>query len=483
MVKAIMIQGTASNSGKTLFAAALCRIFKQDGYRAVPFKSQNMALNSFVTSHGHEMGRAQAMQAEAAGIVPDVRMNPILLKPTSDRGSQVILHGKSIGTMSAKDYFIYKNTLVAHVREAYDSLAAEADIMVIEGAGSPAEINLKSGDIVNMGMATLARSPVLIVGDIDRGGVFASLAGTMLLLTEQERALVKGVVINKFRGDVDILLPGLRTLADMIQVPVLGVIPYLNVAIDDEDSLTERFGQTPKQGCVDIAVVRLPRIANFTDFNIFDYMNGVSLRYVRSRRELGTPDMIIVPGSKNTMSDLKWLRESGLAGAIIRHAQNKPVFGICGGSQILGKSIADPCNLEEGGEIEGLGLLPCTTTLVKEKRPCRREGVLPSVQGILCQLSGLPFVGYAIENELEESPKVLLQNGHVYGSFLHGIFDSEAVSGTLISALLAAKGLSVENVEGIDLVTFREMQYDSLADAVRRSVDMSALYAIMEKGV
>lgn len=262
-----MIQGTASNAGKSLLAAGLCRIFKQDGYRAAPFKSQNMALNSFITREGLEMGRAQVMQAEAAGVEPDVRMNPILLKPTGDMASQVIVNGEVRGNYAAKDYFRDKTALIPEVKKAYESLAAEYDIIVIEGAGSPAEINLKRDDIVNMGMAKLAKAPVLLVGDIDRGGVFASLAGTMLLLDPDEKALVKGTVINKFRGDLSILEPGLRTLEELTGVPVLGVVPYLSLDVDDEDSLTDRFSRRQEKAAVDIAVIRLPRISNFTDFN------------------------------------------------------------------------------------------------------------------------------------------------------------------------------------------------------------------------
>ena len=278
MTRKIMIQGTCSNAGKSLIAAGLCRIFRQDGYRVAPFKAQNMALNSYITADGLEMGRAQVVQAEAAGIAPDVRMNPILLKPTSDEGSQVIINGEVEGNYTAKDFYREKPAFRAKVREAFESLASEYDIIVIEGAGSPAEINLKDDDLVNMGMAEMADAPVLLTGDIDRGGVFASLAGTMLLFTEEERARVKGVIINKFRGDLDILKPGLDMLEDIIHVPVAGVVPYMNVDIDDEDSLTERFAKKNSSGLVDIAVIRVPKISNFTDFNALECMDGVNVR-------------------------------------------------------------------------------------------------------------------------------------------------------------------------------------------------------------
>ena len=340
MAKAIMIQGTTSNAGKSLLAAGLCRVFHQDGYKVAPFKSQNMALNSFITKDGFEMGRAQVMQAEAAGIAPDVRMNPILLKPTSDKGSQVIVNGEVLGNMNAKEYYAKKHELIPDIMKAYGELDAEYDIIVIEGAGSPAEINLKEQDIVNMGMARMAGAPVLIVGDIDKGGVFAALAGTMLLLTDEEKAMVKGTIINKFRGDVSILKRGLTMLEDIIHVPVVGVVPYLRIHVDDEDSLTERFERSQKPALVDIAVLRFPRISNFTDFNPLEYIEGVSLRYVGSVAELGDPDLIILPGTKNTMADLLWMRQCGLEASVLKHAaKGKPVFGVCGGYQMLGMTL------------------------------------------------------------------------------------------------------------------------------------------------
>ena len=320
MAKAIMVQGTMSNAGKSLLAAGLCRIFKQDGYKVAPFKSQNMALNSFITEEGLEMGRAQVMQAEAAGIKPSVYMNPILLKPTTDVGSQVIVNGEVLGNMKARDYFAYKKQLVPQIMEAYHKLEEEYDIIVIEGAGSPAEINLKEEDIVNMGMAKMAGAPVLLVGDIDRGGVFAQLIGTVMLLEEDEKKMVKGLIINKFRGDKSILDPGVKMLEEKAGIPVVGVAPYLQIQVEDEDSLTERFDRKEAVGVIDIAVIRLPRISNFTDFNPFESMEGVSLRYVGSVSELKNPDLIILPGTKSTMSDLAWMRQNGLEAAILKAA-------------------------------------------------------------------------------------------------------------------------------------------------------------------
>ena len=318
MAKSLMVLGTMSSAGKSFITAGLCRIFRQDGWKTVPFKSQNMALNSYITQDGKEMGRAQVMQAEAAGVQPDARMNPILLKPTSDSGSQVIVNGEIYGTMRAQEYYTKKQELVPHILRAYRSLAEENDIIVLEGAGSPAEINLKSVDIVNLGMAELSDSPAILVGDIDRGGVFAALYGTIMLLDEAERRRIRGVVINKFRGDVEILKPGLKMLEDLTGIPVLGVVPYLPLELDDEDSLSERLMQkkADESALLDVAVIRLPRISNFTDFEALEQVDGVSVRYVPKRSELGMPDVILLPGTKSTMADLRWLRQSGLEAAI-----------------------------------------------------------------------------------------------------------------------------------------------------------------------
>ena len=317
--KSIMVVGTMSSAGKSVVTAGLCRMFHQDGYRVAPFKSQNMALNSYITKDGLEMGRAQVMQAEAAGIAPDIRMNPILLKPTSEAGSQVIVNGKVYDNLRAKEYYQRKQELIPEIRTAYESLAEEYDIVVLEGAGSPAEINLRDVDIVNMGMAAISDSPVIVVGDIDRGGVFASLYGTIALLRPEERRRIQGIIINKFRGDISILESGLTMLEELTGVPVLGVLPYLPLHLEEEDSLAEQLSvQTADGTGLDIAVIRLPRIANFTDFAALSGIEGVSVRYVTRRAELGTPDLLILPGTKNTLSDLRWLRESGLEAAILK---------------------------------------------------------------------------------------------------------------------------------------------------------------------
>ena len=398
MAKAIMVQGTMSNAGKSYLAAALCRIFHQDGYRVAPFKSQNMALNSFITEEGLEMGRAQVMQAEAAGIKPSVLMNPILLKPTNDTGSQVIVNGEVLGNLSAKEYYRRKREMIPHIMQAYRQLDEQYDIIVLEGAGSPAEINLKQDDIVNMGMAKLAKAPVLLVGDIDRGGVFASLAGTLMLLDEDEKAMVKGLVINKFRGDVSILEPGLRQIEDITGKPVVGVVPYMNLDLEDEDSLSERFTRRDKAAAIDIAVVRLPRISNFTDFNSLECIEGVAVRYIKTVSELRVPDLVILPGTKNTMEDLLWLRQSGLEAAILKlAAQGTPVFGVCGGYQMLGQELRDPLGIEHGGTLKGLGLLPLVTTFSAQKTRTQVSGRTGDLAATaLPQLSHRAFSGYEI---------------------------------------------------------------------------------------
>ena len=479
-----MIQGTASNAGKSLLAAGLCRIFKQDGYRAAPFKSQNMALNSFITRDGLEMGRAQVMQAEAAGVEPDVRMNPILLKPTGDMASQVIVNGEVRGNYAAKDYFRDKTALIPEVKKAYESIAADYDVIVIEGEGSPAEINLNRDDIVNMGMAKFAKAPVLLVGDIDRGGVFASLAGTMLLLDPDEKALVKGTVINKFRGDLSILEPGLRTLEQLTGVPVLGVVPYLSLDVDDEDSLTDRFSRKNEKAAVDIAVIRLPRISNFTDFNPLEYLDGVSLRYVGSVAEMGEPDLAILPGTKNTMGDLRFLRESGLEAKILRHAAaGKPVIGICGGYQMLGETLSDPDGVEYGGEMAGLGLLPVSTVFAGKKTRTRVNGTLPQLGGIFSSLSGQPYEGYEIHMGITGADGIVTGRGNVYGTYLHGFFDREEVTKAVTGALFRQKGLDPDAVRAFDIAAYKEEQYDKLAAAVRSALDMEAVYRVINQGV
>lgn len=487
MAKNIMIQGTMSNAGKSLLCAGLCRIFKQDGYHVAPFKSQNMALNSFITKAGGEMGRAQVVQAEAAGIAPDTRMNPILLKPTTDVGSQVIVNGKVQGNMRAMEYYRRKREFIPDVLEAYNSLASEYDIIVIEGAGSPAEINLKQEDIVNMGLAKLVDAPVLLVGDIDRGGVFAQLYGTVALLEEDERDRIKGTIVNKFRGDRAILEPGLKTLEDLCGVPVAGVIPYTHVDIDDEDSLTERFDKSTERKLIDIAVIRLPRISNFTDFSPFERYGNVSLRYVDSVGDLHQPDMIILPGTKSTIADLRWLRQCGLEAAIHKAANaGTLVFGVCGGYQMLGRTVSDPEQVEAAGttEILGMGLLEMDTIFLGEKVQTQTTGVFSGISGMLSDLNGMAYSGYEIHmGRSEEEMPALTGANNVYGSYVHGIFDASGISDTILKAICVKKGIDFDALETFNISEYKERQYDLLADAVRSGLDMEFIYRILNREV
>ena len=508
MAKAIMIQGTMSNAGKSLVTAGLCRVLHQDGYKVAPFKSQNMALNSFITAKGDEMGRAQVVQAEAAGIEPSALMNPILLKPTSDEGSQVIVNGEAIGTMSASAYYQFKTQLIPDVLKAYNALAQDNDIIVIEGAGSPAEINLHENDIVNMGMAKMADAPVLLVGDIDRGGVFASLYGTIMLFTEEEKRRVKGLVINKFRGDVEILKPGLKMIEEKTGIPVVGVIPMMHVDIEDEDSLSDRLNGAVEIKAVDIAVIRIPKMSNYTDFNVFELIPNVSVRYVTSLKELGHPDMIVIPGTKNTIADLLWMRQEGLEAEIMKQASTGTLtIGICGGYQILGKNLSDPYGVEAGGDVPGMGLLPTETIFAEKKRTIQVEGKFGEVQGLLSGLTGKPFVGYEIHSGVtnleagassftnmcpshEDDSKTAAEGAqfvqgkyNVYGTYCHGVFDGDGIAEIVVRALLKKKGLTAADVKAMNFKDYKEQQYDILADYIRSSLDMEIINKIIEEGV
>lgn len=479
----IMIQGTMSGVGKSLLCAAFCRMFAQDGYRVAPFKSQNMALNSYVTRDGLEMGRAQVMQAQAAGLEPDVRMNPILLKPCSDTGSQVIVNGQVRGQMSASEYFRMKKSLVPEILAAYTSLAKERDVLVIEGAGSPAEINLKADDIVNMGMAKLVDAPVLLVGDIDRGGVFAQLYGTVALLEPEEKARIRGLVINKFRGDPEILRPGLAMLEEKTGIPVVGVVPYLQVDVDDEDSLSPRLMQKVSHKPLDVAVIRFPRISNFTDFAPLETHAMVGVRYVDRPQALGGPDLVILPGTKSTMTDLLWMRQNGLEAAIIKLASaGTPVFGICGGYQMLGTRLLDPDGVESGGELQGMGLLPVTTRFQMQKTRTRVSGTVSSGP-----LAGAALEGYEIHNgqtrgtgpafcTLADGQFDGCVQGNVLGTYLHGLFDTGELVKKLVQWLCDQKGLNAVEAAPIPYNAYRETQYDRLAEGVRDALDMKAIY-------
>ncbi|GHT85759.1 cobyric acid synthase [Spirochaetia bacterium] len=489
--RAIMVQGTMSNAGKSLLVTGLCRVFSRDGYRVAPFKSQNMALNSWITAEGLEMGRAQVVQAEACGISPSVLMNPILLKPTTDMGSQVIVMGEVIGTMKAEEYFYHRQPLLGRVLSAYETLAADNDIIVIEGAGSPAEINLQD-EFVNMGLAKKVRAPVLLAGDIDRGGVFAQLCGTLMLLEEEERDLIKALVINKFRGDLEILRPGLAMLEERSGKPVAGVLPWLSVDIEDEDSLSDRFTAKKRDtgkchAALDLAVIRLPKISNFTDFFALEAADGVGLRYVADLRTLGNPDLLILPGTKNTIADLKWLRESGLDAAILRLAESGTmIFGICGGYQMLGERVTDGegVELEGGGSMAGLGLLPLRTVFLPEKQRKQVIGTVAAFGSGAVAVEGYEIhMGSTFTVDGTEERSHLVQRGTVYGTYLHGFFDSAECRAGLFEYLCKKKGIPVLSTPVFDLRQYKEEQFTILENAVREHLDMPFIYRILEEGV
>ena len=491
----LMVQGTMSNAGKSFVVAGLCRIFKQDGFSVAPFKSQNMALNSFVTNEGLEMGRAQVMQAEAAGVEPSVLMNPILLKPTSDTGSQVIVNGEVLGNMAAKEYFAYKKSLIPHIKAAYEKLSLQHDIIVLEGAGSPAEINLKENDIVNMGMAEIADSPVLLVADIDRGGVFAQLVGTVELLEADELSRVKGFIINKFRGDETILESGIKMLEEKTGIPVVGCIPYMKIQLDDEDSLSENLHTFTKfrdeKDEIQLAVVRLPHISNFTDFIPLQNSPLVNLYYVSEPKDLGFPDCIILPGTKNTLADLDWLKKSGLASLIQSEARKgTPIVGICGGFQMLGKKITgSEYNSEcvmQNAQFIGLSLLPVETGFSSEKTRTRVSGKLMindssdgevghsesdglrhsevNSESLFSALDSLPLSGYEIHMgrthfvagaaesflaQVTDSVSGVTKldgavKGNVFGTYIHGFFDQAELCQKFVEILARRKGIDFE---------------------------------------
>lgn len=475
MAKNLMIMGTMSSAGKSFIVTGLCRLFSRMGYKVVPFKSQNMALNSFVTDEGLEMGRAQVVQAEACGKKPSVNMNPILLKPSSDVGSQVIVNGISIGNMKADEYYKFKPSLVPEILSAYDKLAKENDLIIIEGAGSPAEINLKENDIVNMGMAKLVDAPVLLVGDIDLGGVFAQLIGTLVLLDEDEKARIKGLVINKFRGDARLLEPGIRQLEEKADKKVLGVVPMVKANIEQEDSVTSAFKSEAISGKVDIAVIRFPYISNFTDFEVLKLNKNANVRFVEKASDFGKPDLIILPGTKSTIADLRWLKNSGIAEKITK-SQGTPIIGICGGYQMLGEMICDPEEVETGGYEEGLGLLAHTTTICNEKVTKQVIGRFAGLTGDFEVLNGLEYEGYEIHNG-----QTTLTDGtsgeNIFGTYIHGVFDKGKIASVLINKLM--KFCESEHPEEFDYYDYKMKQYDAIADAIEEAFDMQKLKEII----
>jgi len=497
--KVIMVQGTASHAGKSVLVTALCRIFRQDGFTVAPFKAQNMSLNSYVTPDGGEIGRAQAVQAEAAGIACSVEMNPILLKPEAHSRSQVIVKGRPLTSIPAADYYRLKSQLWPVVTEALDNLRSMYEIVVIEGAGSPAEINLADDEIVNMRVARYCRAPVLLVGDIDRGGVFASLLGTLWLLKPRELRLIKALLINKFRGDPALLEPGLRFLEKKAGIPVAGVIPYFeDILIPQEDSVAlEQLKPQQDNAQIDIAVIRMPHISNFDDFDPLDKEARVRVHYVRSIDSLGHPDLIILPGSKTTVADLGWLKRSGLAHRITKlYSQGAFVIGICGGYQMLGTYINDPDHVEsEVRRSRGLGLLPITTAFLPTKETHQIRGNVAADRGLLAEARNTSFEGYEIHMGRTENGKgktafhirersgqpcdmldgCLGDSGRVLGTYIHGLFHNQELRRGILRHIAAAKGQSL-SFSGDDHK--RDVEYDKLAKLVRDSLDMGLIYTI-----
>ncbi len=499
MGKVLMIQGTGSSVGKSVLVAALCRIFRQDGFSVAPFKSQNMALNSFVTREGGEMGRAQVVQAEAAGIEPTVDMNPILMKPEADTRCQIVVMGKPAFTLHAGEYYHHTRELLEIAMDALSRLRSIYDIVVIEGAGSPAEINLKEREIVNMKIALLSEAPVLLVGDIDRGGVFASLVGTLVLLDEKEQDHIKGFIINKFRGDITLLQPGLDYLEKLTSRPVIGVVPYYHgILIPEEDSIYQVIQPTTAE-LIDIAVIYLPHISNSTDFEPLQQETGVRVRYIMTANELGNPDVIIIPGSKSTVADLARIRNCGVADAIIqRVGEGIPLVGICGGFQMLGEKIADPYHTESDVDsIPGLGLLKVTTIFEGTKSTYQARARVVCNHGLFEGLRGEEVSGYEIHmgQTISDSTISAFQiiqrgdfpcnhldgavsgEGNIFGTYLHGLFDNDRFRHKFLDGLRQRKGI-VSTPQS--LILSREEQYDKLADIVRRSLSMELVYEVLQ---
>ena len=505
MANYIMMMGTSSHVGKSILATAMCRILYRKGRKVVPFKAQNMALNSYVTRDGDEMGRAQVAQAEAAGMEPMVDMNPVLLKPTGNAASQVIIMGKPVGNMSAREYHRgYSLKAFDAVKEALGRLDKKYDTIVIEGAGSPAEINLKANDIVNMRVAKYLQAPVLLIADIDRGGALASLVGTLELLDEEERALVKGLVINKFRGDVTLLTPAIDFLEKKTGKPVLGVVPHIEqMGIDDEDSVSlEEKQAAPKEGDIRIAVIQTPKISNFTDFDALAHEKDVALYYVKSVEDLGEPDVIMLPGSKNTTEDMLYLRKSGLGEKILAHAKaGKAVIGICGGYQMLGEVIRDPQHTEsQNDEVAGLGLLGMETVFASEKLTSQVVAQCQDLHFMGQSISADNLQGYEIHmghtaftREADKHPFTVCQRrgkacasqegtanaaGNVFGTYIHGVFDNDVFRRSVLNALRHSKGLeALANTRNV--MAEKQNAYEHLADVVENALDMEKLYQIM----
>jgi len=495
--KNLMILGTS------VLVAGLCRILKQDGYRVAPFKAQNMALNSFITPEGGEMGRAQVVQAEAAGIEPHIDMNPILLKPTSNVGSQVILQGKVLGNFTAEEYYRKKPDLVAHVMESYGRLESKYEVLLMEGAGSAAEINLRDKDLVNLSMAERVSAPVILVADIDRGGVFASIVGHMELFTPPERELVKGFIINKFRGDPALLRTGLEFIEARTERPVLGLVHYFNdIHIPEEDSvaldLKIRTAKKRPEEQVRIGVIRLPHISNYTDFDSLEQEPSVYLTYFNAPEQVFEMDLVILPGSKNTLNDLRYLHSQGLAEAIIAfHARGGTVVGICGGYQMLGQKVLDPKGVESDlQEVAGLGLLEMETELLGDKVTTQVKARLlwPELAGpeeirgyeihmgrsrSLGSATALLEISESNSRQVRVQDGLVSEDGRVWGTYVHGLFDNDSLRHRLISRFLRGNDLVPTKERLRSFHQWKEEQYNKLAAHLRNHLDMSSIYKVI----
>jgi len=496
--RVLMIQGTMSSVGKSLLVAALCRVFKQDGLRVAPFKAQNMALNSFATRDGREIGRAQAMQAEAAGVDVTVEMNPVLIKPEADSFAQIVVMGKPWARLPAGEYMRRRGELWDVVTRALDSLRAQYDVVVIEGAGSPVELNLTRGDLVNMAMAEYADAPVLLVGDIDRGGIFAQLLGTHALLEGSERARLKGFIVNKFRGDARLFTDGVKILEERSGVPVIGVMPFvrdLRIAEEDSVALEVANSQQSTANSIDIVVIHLPHISNFDDLDPLRAEDDVTVRFIARVEELREPDLVVLPGSKMTIADLRFLRERGLAARIVELAgTGTPVLGICGGYQMLGAQIFDPQRVEsDETHVEGLGLLPLVTTFEAEKQTVRARGVVMANNGLLAGARDIEVAGYEIhmgqtradcaalvrvttrsENCADDCDGAVDAHGWIAGTYFHGLFDNDALRDVMLRNLAARKGIARRTRARFD----RGAAYDRLARVARENLDVGLIYLL-----
>lgn len=488
----IMVLGTASGVGKSTVATALCRYYRNKGFKVAPFKALNISLNSFVTEDGLEMGRAQVVQAEACEIKPMAYMNPVLLKPSGNNKTQVIVNGKVKCTIDAYKYKELNKELKKIVKETFDDFSKDYEIMILEGSGSCAEINLKETDIANMSMAKAANADVILVADIDRGGVFASVLGTLMLLSDDERERVKGVIINKFRGNVEYFKDAMKQLEDIIKIPVLGVLPYFNLDIEDEDSVTERIKNKTTVG-LDIVVIRLPHMSNFTDFNNLERLKDVTVRYVNNLEEIAEPDLVIIPGTKNTISDLRYLKKSGIFNRIKELKENgKNIFGICGGYQMLGSNINDLKGIE--GEVtseEGFGFLNISTTFNHEKNTRQISGEIKSLPNMFKSCNGVKVTGYEIHNgitELEDEKQAFIlsenneilgaYNNNVLGTYLHGIFDSGEFLMNFINDIKKEKGFAIVQKQILDYKKYKLNQYDELAKLFDENINIKKILNI-----